>query len=153
MQPSVSNYVMAHTMLRPLNVSSCEDKVKAYFRIGFFLLSLMEKKFNSPSFHGLWRQNKIKQRGKLSKKISYQFHGIGCTFEFHKCSFASIHLDSINLDYWDQKIVIDHWKVGIFLKDNFNLNITKDDVAKICDKILQENPSLSVYVIEQDKRW
>lgn len=153
MQPSVSNYVMAHAMLRPLNVSSCEDKVKAYFRIGFFLLSLMEKKFNSPYLLGLWRQNKIKQRGKLGNKISYQFHGIGCSFEFDKCSFASIHLDDISFDYWDQKIVIHHWKIWDFLKHNFNLNITKDDVAKICDKILQENPLLSAHVIEQGKRW
>lgn len=65
-----------------------------------------------------WIQDKVPQNGVLEDDIEYYYHGHGCTFT--KNSNEEYEL---NLDYWNDNIVLHPDKIFYFIKGEFTKNI------------------------------
>lgn len=124
-----------------VNVSK---EVETYFRVAFLVTKLMKNKYKTIYLISSWKKGDIKRQGEFNRYIEYQFHGLGCTYEFNKCK-----IDNINVDYDGDKIVIDPWKVSCFLKDNYDVQMDSELIERNINYIFNNKSKIkNINVIE-----
>lgn len=104
--------------------------IREYIRISRALSRLICQKFNTIFPLQPWLQMKVDRIGFINKNVEYNYHGKGCAFEFRKkndeCKF-----ETLNLDYVDNFIILNNWKISQFFLDNYGITIETAEIESI----------------------
>ncbi|WP_285416441.1 hypothetical protein [Pseudomonas sp. efr-133-TYG-5] len=97
---------------------------------------LLEEKFGSRNILNLWKTQKIKRCGEITKGIQYELHGAGCFIHFPS--------ETINFDYGPNNRVdgFDIWRLYVFACDrplSYPRYCRKENVEEEFLKYLSEN--------------
>jgi hypothetical protein len=118
--------------------------------------SLLEEKFGRRCILRLWRANEIPQRGRITARISYELHGVGCRVKFPEIC--------IDFDYGPNERVdgFDVWRLYMYAsevpslhpkyKNQSVLETDFDDYIKL-GKVERVRDSMSRLYFKNKAQW
>ena len=120
--------------------------VSMYVKLSCAMTRLLCRKFESRYPLQAWRQGKVSKNGAINQKICYSFHGDGCTFKINS-SLSSCLRTNVDVDYLDDAVWLDPWKVSYFLSDNFGLELDENVFANIME---HNKKTLKIYKLHSN---
>lgn len=91
-----------------MQTHTLETLISEYLRHVDEATELLKRSFGTKNIHGLWRSNKIPQRGAVTDDVTYELHGIGC-----RVCLSGLYID---FDYGPDDRVdgFDLWRLYIY---------------------------------------
>ncbi|MDX8352365.1 DUF6896 domain-containing protein [Cognatiyoonia sp. IB215182] len=112
-------------------MSDLERQVREFAFIVAFCSNRLSWKLNVNHPISAWGGKKDKRVGELEPGLIYQFHGVGCTFEFEGDFRRVFSCEAVSVDYdRSGNIILEPWHIHYFLTERA-VCASKDEIEYV----------------------